>query len=204
VSEVLPKPLPQPLPQSLPKSGRKPVRLLYLLPLGLFACLALVFLMQLESGVDPEAVPSALVGKPAPQFDLPPLAGMGPGLKTADLAGKVTVVNVFASWCAPCRQEHPVLTALAKDPRIRVVAIDYKDKPENAAAFLTELGSPYAAVGVDEKGRAAIDWGVYGVPETFVVGPDSIIRHKFIGPLTAETVASDLMPAIEKALTPSS
>jgi cytochrome c biogenesis protein CcmG/thiol:disulfide interchange protein DsbE len=191
-------------PKADPKPGRKPVRLLYLLPLGLFACLALVFLMQLESGVDPEAVPSALVGKPAPQFDLPPLAGNGPGLKTADLAGKVTVVNVFASWCAPCRQEHPVLTALAKDPRIRVVAIDYKDKPENAAAFLAELGSPYAAIGVDEKGRAAIDWGVYGVPETFVVGPDSIIRHKFIGPLTPEAVAGDLMPVIEKALTPAS
>jgi cytochrome c biogenesis protein CcmG/thiol:disulfide interchange protein DsbE len=134
-------------------------------------------------------------------FDLPPL-GEGEGLKTADLSGKVTVVNVFASWCAPCRQEHPVLTELAKDPRIRLVAINYKDKPENAAAFLAALGNPYAAIGVDERGRTAIDWGVYGVPETFLVGPDGVIRRKFIGALTVESVARDLLPAAADLLTP--
>jgi len=179
------------------------VRLVYLLPLGLFAALALVFLTRLESGVDPEAIPSALVGKPAPAFDLPPLDGLGlPGLKRADLDGKVTVVNIFASWCGPCRQEHPVLSALAKDGRIRVVGINYKDQPGNARRFLADLGNPYAAVGVDERGRTAIDWGVYGVPETFVVGPDGVIRYKFIGPLTPETVERALMPVVEKALTP--
>lgn len=185
------------------KPPRRRVRLVYLLPFGLFAALALIFLTRLESGVDPEAIPSALVGKPAPAFDLAPLDGAGlPGLKRADLDGKVTVVNIFASWCVPCRQEHPILTALAKDPRIRVVGINYKDQPGNARTFLTDLGNPYAAIGVDERGRTAIDWGVYGVPETFLVGPDGVIRYKFIGPLTAETVDRALKPAIEKALQP--
>ena len=183
------------------KPPRKGIRLVYLLPLGLFAALALIFLTRLESGVDPEAIPSALVGKPAPAFDLPPL-GDHPSLKRADLDGEVTVVNIFASWCVPCRQEHPILTALAKDPRIRVVGINYKDQPGNARTFLADLGNPYAAIGVDERGRTAIDWGVYGVPETFLVGPDGVIRYKFIGPLTAETVERALKPAIEKALKP--
>ena len=184
-----------------PRAERKPVRLVYLLPLGFFACLALVFLLRLESGGDPGALPSVLVGKSAPAFDLAPL-GAGDGLKTADLLGRVTVVNVFASWCVPCREEHPVLTELAKDPRLRLVGINYKDKPENARAFLASLGNPYAAIGVDENGRTAIDWGVYGVPETFIVGPDGVIRQKFIGPLTGETVADGVLPAVEKALTP--
>lgn len=187
------------------KPQRRRLRLVYLLPLGLFAALALIFLTRLESGVDPEAVPSALVGKPAPVFDLPPLEGVGlPGVKRADLDGKVTLVNIFASWCVPCRQEHPVLTALAKDPRVRVVGINYKDQPSNARTFLADLGNPYAAIGVDERGRTAIDWGVYGVPETFLVGPDGIIRQKVIGPLTTEMVEKSLKPAIEKALTPAS
>jgi cytochrome c biogenesis protein CcmG/thiol:disulfide interchange protein DsbE len=183
------------------KPRRKGVRLVYLLPFGLFAALALIFLTRLESGVDPEAIPSALVGKSAPAFDLPPL-GEQPGLKRADLDGNVTIVNIFASWCVPCRQEHPILTALAKDTRIRVVGINYKDQPGNARTFVADLGNPYAAIGVDERGRTAIDWGVYGVPETFLVGPDGIIRYKFIGPLTPETVERALKPAIEKAITP--
>ena len=187
---------PEPKPQSR-------LRLVHLLPLGFFLSLALIFLFRLESGVDPEAIPSALVGKPAPAFDLPALDGLGvPALKRADLDGKMTVVNVFASWCVPCRQEHPVLMALAADTRIRVVGINYKDKADNARAFLGELGNPYAAIGVDERGRAAIDWGVYGVPETFLVGADGVIRHKMIGPLTADSVKTELMPEIEKALAP--
>ena len=186
-----------------PKPPRKGVRLVYLLPLGLFVALALIFLSRLESGEDPEAIPSALVGKPAPQFDLPPLVGIAaPGLKRADLDGKVTVVNVFASWCVPCRREHPVLSALAKDQRIRVVGIDYKDQPANAGTFLNGLGNPFSAIGADERGRAAIDWGVYGVPETFLVGPDGIILTKIIGALSDDNVASQLKPAILKALTP--
>ena len=187
-----------------PESKPQPrLRLVHLLPLGFFLSLALIFLFRLESGVDPEAIPSALVGKPAPAFDLPALDGLGvPALKRADLDGKVTVVNVFASWCVPCRQEHAVLTALAGDTRIRLVGINYKDKADNARAFLGELGNPYAAIGVDERGRTAIDWGVYGVPETFLVGADGVILHKMIGPLTPERVKNDLMPEIEKALKP--
>ena len=184
---------------------RKGPRLDYLLQLGFFLSLALIFLLRLESGTDPEAIPSALVGQPAPEFDLPPLDGVGvPGLKRADLDGQVTVVNIFASWCGPCRLEHPILTRLAKDDRIRVVGINYKDQPENALRFLGELGNPYAAIGVDQKGRTAIDWGVYGVPETFVIGRDAVIRYKFIGPLSDDTAKRLLMPEIEKALAPES
>ena len=182
---------------------RKPrkLKLVYLLPLGLFLSLALIFLLRLESGGDPSVIPSALVGQPAPPFDLPPLEGAGvPGFARADLDGHVTVVNIFASWCGPCRVEHPQLVALAADVRIRVVGIDYKDQPANALRFLSELGNPYAAIGVDTRGRAAIDWGVYGVPETFVVDRAGVIRFKFIGPLSAEAVERALMPVIEAAL----
>jgi cytochrome c biogenesis protein CcmG/thiol:disulfide interchange protein DsbE len=182
---------------------RKPrkLKLVYLLPLGLVLSLTLIFLLRLGSGDDPSVVPSALVGQPAPPFELPPLEGAGvPGLARGDLDGQVTVVNIFASWCGPCRVEHPQLVALAADERIRVVGIDYKDQPANALRFLNELGNPYAAIGVDTRGRAAIDWGVYGVPETFVVDRAGVIRFKFIGPLSAETVEGALMPVIEAAL----
>ena len=185
-----------------PQPKGKGPSLLYLLPLGFFVSLVLIFFVQLRSGTDPEAIPSALVGRLAPAFDLPALEGTGvPGLSRADLDGKVTVVNIFASWCAPCRQEHPILTRLSASG-VRVVGINYKDNADNARRFLAELGNPYSAIGVDARGRAAIDWGVYGVPETFVVGPDGVIRHKFIGPLTPEAVRDVLMPAIAKAAAP--
>jgi cytochrome c biogenesis protein CcmG/thiol:disulfide interchange protein DsbE len=177
-----------------------------LLPLIVFAVVAAIFLVSLESGRDPEQIPSVLLGKPAPDFDLPPLDGLAaggqpvPGLKRADLIGHVSLVNVFASWCAPCRQEHAELQELAKDTRYRLVGINYKDKPDNARHFLDELGNPYAAIGVDSRGRTGIDWGVYGVPETFVVGRDGVISYKFIGPITAEGLAATLKPEIEKAL----
>jgi cytochrome c biogenesis protein CcmG/thiol:disulfide interchange protein DsbE len=181
-----------------PKRGP---RLALLLPLGLFVALALIFLARLTSGVDPQAIPSALIGKPAPEFTLPPLEGMElPGLTRADLDGEVTLVNVFASWCGPCRVEHPLLEEFAEDDRIRLVGINYKDQPANARRFLGDLGNPYDAIGVDERGRAAIDWGVYGVPETFVVGPDGIIITKHIGPLTPDAVARTIEPAVERAL----
>ena len=167
------------------------MRILYLVPLFVFAALALLFLVRLYAG-DPSRVPSALIGRSVPAFTLEPLPGLShagqpvPGLSDADLKGRVTVVNVWASWCVPCRQEHPVLVELAKNPVVRVVGINYKDNPENARRFLGSLGNPFAAVGIDPNGRAAIDWGVYGVPETFVVGPDGTIRHKHIGPLQPE------------------
>jgi cytochrome c biogenesis protein CcmG/thiol:disulfide interchange protein DsbE len=175
-----------------PAEGAKPrLRPLYVVPVFFFAGVALLFLVRLYSG-DPSKIPSALIGRPVPSFALEPLSGLVrdgepvPGFADADLKGAVTVVNVWASWCAPCRQEHPLLMELAKDPSIRVVGIDYKDATETARRFLGTFGNPYAAVGVDPNGRAAIDWGIYGVPETFIVGPDGTIRHKQVGPLLPE------------------
>ena len=159
---------------------------LALLPLFLFLGLAAIFLTQLMSGRDTQSIPSALIGQPVPVTSLPPIeAAAVPGIAPEDLKGKVTLLNVFASWCAPCRDEHPVLMELAKDRRFQLIGLNYKDKKVNAAGFLAELGNPYAKIGSDESGRAGIDWGVYGVPETFVIGPDGVIRYKHVGPLDA-------------------
>jgi cytochrome c biogenesis protein CcmG, thiol:disulfide interchange protein DsbE len=171
-------------------------RLIFLLPGIVFLVLAGLFLFQLIQGRNPAEVPSALINKPAPAFSLAPLEGLAvdgkpvPGFSSEDLKGRVTVVNVWASWCGPCRQEHPLLVDLAGDPSVRVVGINQRDNPDNARRFLGTLGNPYAAVGVDPNGRASIDWGVYGVPETFIVGPDGTIRHKHIGPLTPENISA--------------
>lgn len=171
------------------------------LPLILFFGLAGLFLAQLLSGRDAADIPSALIGRQAPETRLPPLEGLGlPGLDSANFAGKVTLVNVWASWCAPCREEHPLLVALSQDRRFTLAGLNYKDSPQNALRFLGSLGNPYDAVGVDTAGRAAIDWGVYGVPETFLVGKDGKILFKHVGPLTQQVVAGKLMPEVEKAL----
>ncbi|MEP5515749.1 MAG: DsbE family thiol:disulfide interchange protein [Bauldia litoralis] len=181
---------------------RRP-RLIMLLPLFVFVALAAGFLIRLETGGNPDAIPSALIGRPAPDFDLPPLEGVArPGLARADLEGGVTVVNVFASWCGPCRIEHPQLMELAKDDGINLVAINYKDQPGNARRFLTDLGNPYAAIGVDPNGRAGIDWGLYGVPETFIIDATGTIRYKHIGPIGEDTLAEVIRPEIEKAMQP--
>ncbi|SCY16423.1 DsbE family thiol:disulfide interchange protein [Microvirga guangxiensis] len=169
-------------------------RLIFILPGVVFLVLAVLFFVQLTSGRNPADLPSALLNKPVPTFSLAPLEGLladgkpVPGFSNEDLKGRVTIVNVWASWCGPCRVEHPLLVDLAKDPSIRLVGINQKDNPDNARRFLGALGNPYAAVGVDPNGRASIDWGVYGVPETFIVGPDGMIRHKHIGPLTPENL----------------
>jgi len=187
--------------------GQPPRRRLLILLVPLFAFLALsaVFFIELLSGKDSSVVPSALIGQPAPQTELPPLEGLAlPGLNPGDFAGKVSVVNVWGSWCMPCRQEHPLLMELAKDDRIRLVGFNYKDQPENARRFLGELGNPFDAVGVDQSGRSAIEWGVYGVPETFLVGPDGKIRYKHVGPFTPASLKSEMMPEIEKALSAAS
>jgi len=179
--------------------------LLVLIPLVAFLGLAVLFIIRLNAG-DPSSIPSALIGHPAPQTNLPPLAGLErdgnpvPGLDGADFKDGVTVVNVWASWCVPCRDEAPLLVALAADRRIRVVGINYKDQPDNARRFLGRFGNPFVANGVDGNGRAAIEWGVYGVPETFVVGRDGRIAYKLIGPITPDNLAQSLKPAIEKAL----
>ena len=176
-------------------------RWLYRLPVLIFLALAALFLLRLLGGGDPSRVPSVLIGKPVPAFALPPIEGLVaqgqpvPGLDSTALKGRVTVINVWGSWCAPCRDEHPLLMELARDPSIRLVGINQKDNPENARRFLGQYGNPFAAVGVDGNGRASIDLGVYGVPETFVVGPDGTIRHKQIGPLSPDT-----LPAFRDAL----
>ncbi|ODT15884.1 MAG: thiol:disulfide interchange protein [Kaistia sp. SCN 65-12] len=176
-------------------------RLAILAPVAIFAALAVIFIIRLEQGGNSSLIPSALINRPVPVTVLPPLAGLDrPGIDSADFIGKVTLVNIWASWCGPCREEHPFLEQLAADKRINLVGINYKDRPTNALAFLGQLGNPYAAVGVDEKGRSSIDWGVYGVPETFVVGRDGTIRYKFVGPLSAESLEKVMMPEIEKAL----
>lgn len=176
-------------------------RLIVLLPLAIFLALAAMFFTQLQSGRDIGAVPSALIGAPAPQTNLPPVDGLGlPGLDSSAFTGKVTLLNVWASWCAPCRQEHPVLMALAQDKRFQIAGLNYKDEPENARRFLGDLGNPFALIGADQKGRTAIDWGVYGVPETFVVGREGKILYKHVGPLDGDSAQRLLMPEIEKAL----
>ena len=189
------------VPTSAPEAPPRR-RIWLLLPLIVFLALVGLFYFRLGAG-DPGRVPSALLNKPVPDFSLPALeGGQGPGLSDEDLATGVYIVNVWASWCGPCRLEHPILMQLAGDKRFQVVGINYKDVPENAARFIGALGIPFAKIGADQNGKTGIDWGVYGVPETFVV-KDGIIVHKFIGPLSDEGLKSDLMPALEKALAPS-
>jgi cytochrome c biogenesis protein CcmG/thiol:disulfide interchange protein DsbE len=179
-------------------------RLAVLIPLAIFVALAVMFLFRLYGG-DPSKLPSALIGRPAPEFVLPGIERLTkdgapvPGLSRADLLGRVTVVNVWASWCVPCRDEHPMLLELAKNPDIRVVGINYKDQPENARRFLGTLGNPFAAIGVDSAGRAAIDWGVYGVPESVIVAPDGTIASPHVGPLSAEALAGPFASALKRA-----
>jgi cytochrome c biogenesis protein CcmG/thiol:disulfide interchange protein DsbE len=177
---------------------------LALIPLIVFAGFAAIAGKMLYdqdvNGLDVSAIPSALIGKTAPSLALPPLEGSNmPALTDAALKGKLTLVNVFASWCVPCRQEHPMLKQLATDSRLNVVAINYKDRNDNALRFLGELGNPYKAIGVDPNGKAAIDWGVYGIPESYLVGPDGKILYKKVGPFDERSVTQDLMPAIAKA-----
>jgi cytochrome c biogenesis protein CcmG/thiol:disulfide interchange protein DsbE len=175
------------------------------LPLLGFIALAGLFLARLHGG-DPSKIPSALLGHPAPQTPLPPLPGLVsngaqvPGLDPEVFKGKVSVVNVWASWCVPCHDEAPLLTELSKDQRLQLVGINYKDAPENARRFLGRYGNPFSVVGIDGNGRASIEWGVYGVPETFVVGRDGRIRYKLVGPLTPQNFDSVLKTEIDKAL----
>ena len=180
-------------------------RILVLVPLAVFLALTALFLVRLFSG-DPSRIPSALIGRPAPAVDLPAVAGLErdgkpiPGIAAADFRGTVTVVNIWASWCIPCHDEAPFLLELAGDTRIRLVGINYKDQPDNARRFLNRYGNPFAASGADQNGRAAIEWGVYGVPETFLVGRDGRIAYKLVGPLNAQNFESEMKTAIEKAL----
>jgi cytochrome c biogenesis protein CcmG/thiol:disulfide interchange protein DsbE len=173
-------------------------RLIAVIPMVIFAALVVLLYLRLGGG-DPSRLPSALIGKPAPALVLPPLENVAlPGLEPKDFQGRVTLINVWGSWCGPCREEHRFLTRLAADSRLRLVGINYKDTPENARRFLARYGNPFAAIGVDASGRTAIEWGVYGVPETFLVGRDGRIAYKHVGPITEQTLPA-VQAEIERA-----
>jgi cytochrome c biogenesis protein CcmG/thiol:disulfide interchange protein DsbE len=180
-------------------------RLVVFVPLVLFLGLAVLFFLRLGAG-DVSRIPSALIGREVPATTLPPVAGLVrdgapvPGIDATTFQGAVTVLNVWASWCVPCADEAPLLVKLAADKRVRVVGINYKDNPDNARRFLGRYGNPFVANGADGSGRASIEWGVYGVPETFVIGRDGRIAYKLIGPITPDNLDTALKPAIEKAL----
>jgi cytochrome c biogenesis protein CcmG, thiol:disulfide interchange protein DsbE len=180
-------------------------RIVVLLPLAVFLGLAALFFVRLGAG-DASRIPSVLIGRDAPATDLPPVAGLErdgkavPGLASGDFKGAITVLNVWASWCVPCHDEAPVLMQLARDPRIRLVGINYKDQADNARRFLGRYGNPFVASGADVSGRAAIEWGVYGVPETFIIGRNGKIAFKLVGPVTPENIEQVVKPEIEKAL----
>jgi cytochrome c biogenesis protein CcmG/thiol:disulfide interchange protein DsbE len=179
-------------------------KLLFLLPMALFTMLLVAFAIGLNH--DPSLLPSAMINRPAPNFDLPGLYDPATGLARKDLAGGVTLVNFFASWCAPCREEQPALMALARQPGIILDGIAYKDKPEASRRFLGELGNPYRRIGVDRDGNTAINFGVYGVPETYVVDASGDIRYRHVGPLSQADVDRKILPMIarlaNKAKTP--
>lgn len=166
------------------------------IPLIAFA--VMVVFLGIGLTMDPREIPSPLIGKPVPQFNLPAVKGRALGLATADLRGQVSMVNVFASWCVACRDEHPLWVALSKKNIVPVHGLNYKDKPDDAQAWLGQLGDPYTRTGADIDGRVGIDWGVYGVPETFVIDKQGRIAYKHIGPITEAVLRDTLLPMIAK------
>ena len=184
-------------------SSKLLIRVLMALPLTLFGVLAVVFFFRVTSGEDISQIPSVLINKQAPVFELVALDGLTnvegqvPGFATENLSGQISLVNVFASWCVPCRQEHPLLLELARRDDIQIVGINKDDAPHNALQFLFELGNPYDRVGVDRNGRISLNWGVYGVPETFLVDAEGCIRAKHIGVLTEAAMVQNINPLIE-------
>lgn len=169
---------------------------LYFLPLLVFLGISIYFAIGL--GKDPREIPSALIDKPVPQFELPPLMEDLPGLASADFGGEVVMVNVFASWCIPCRIEHPLITRLAEDGILPVYGLNWKDEKADALAWLNELGNAYTRIGWDLSGRVGIDWGVYGVPESYIVGKQGRIRYKHVGPISREALNETILPIIRE------
>jgi cytochrome c biogenesis protein CcmG/thiol:disulfide interchange protein DsbE len=181
---------------ALTPGRRKAFRLRYGLPIIVFVVLALVLSWALNR--DPRTIPLALTGLPVPQFTLPPVKGRAFGLSSADLMGGISLVNVFASWCVECRAEHPLLLRLKADAIVPIHGLNYKDLPDEAARWLNTFGDPYTRTGADLNGRVAIDWGVYGVPETFVTTKDGRIAHKQIGPISPEAMEDTILPLIRR------
>jgi cytochrome c biogenesis protein CcmG/thiol:disulfide interchange protein DsbE len=168
----------------------------FLIPLVVFVLMAGFLAVGLK--LDPREVPSPLIDKPAPAFNLPLLHDPAAKLATEQMKGKIWVLNVFASWCTPCLAEHPLVMQLAKQPNVKVIGLNYKDRPEDAKAWLRKHGDPYESIVVDADGRVGIDYGVYGVPETFVIDDQGVIRHKQIGPITPQALKEDILPLLAK------
>ena len=185
-------------PAGLPPAAAAtlPPRWRRFLPLAAFALLAVLLGVGLT--LKPREVPSPFIGKPAPAFTLPLLADPARSFSPESMRGQVWLLNVWASWCAPCRDEHPLLVALARETGVPIVGLNYKDDPRNAQEWLLRLGDPYRATAMDRDGRTGIDWGVYGVPETFLVDRDGVLRHKVIGPLTREAWNRDVLPLVQR------
>ena len=177
---------------------RRRTALLFWGPVVVFAGLAVALAWGLTR--DPKVLPSALIDKPVPEFNLPPVKGRTSGLASADLSGEVSIVNVFASWCLPCKAEHPIWMDLKARNVVPIHGLNYKDTPDDASAWLNRLGDPYKRTGADLDGRVALDWGVYGVPETFIVSADGRIAYKHVGPVTQEIVDGTLMPIVDRLL----
>lgn len=174
-------------------------RLIFLLPIAIVAVLVAIFWIGLDPKRDKTALPSALIGKPAPAVDLAGIVDGAPRLTLTQFKGQLVAVNFFASWCLPCRAEHPLLKQITSEFGVPVLGIAWKDKPEAAQAFLAELGDPYAATGDDPNGRTGIDFGLTGVPETFLIGADGTVLYRFAGPLSPDGLRAELAPAIAEA-----
>ena len=172
-----------------------------LIPLIAFIALALLLFVgvRMNSGKDNSAIPSPLIGKPAPQFSLPVLNAPGKIIKTNDLLGQAYLLNVWGSWCPACQIEHPVITELAESGKVRVIGYNYKDETDAANRWLQQFGNPYDTILVDEPGRAALDWGIYGAPETFLIDAKGIVRWKHVGPITREIIEQEILPTLESA-----
>ena len=181
------------------EESRRPARVsrvLAFLPLSVALLLGLAFWWGLQNNDD--RLPSALLGRPVPEFSLPPVGGQGEGLSSDDLRGEVSLVNVWASWCVPCRTEMPLLVELAEAGTVTIYGINYKDDSEAALSFLEELGNPYTQIGADTNGRVAVDWGVYGVPETFIIDAKGRIAYKHIGPFDERSLEEEILPIVAR------
>lgn len=172
-----------------------PIRITFVVPVVLFLGLALALGWGLTR--NSREIPSTLIDKPVPAFNLPPVKGLALGLSDSNLRGEVSLVNVFASWCVPCRAEHPLFMRLAESGTVPIHGINYKDRPDDAAEWLETLGNPYVRTGADRDGRVGIDWGVYGVPETYVITKDGMIAYKHIGRVTPQVLDATILPLIE-------
>ncbi len=183
-------------PSTFPDASATRRRLLLALPATGFVALAGIFVLGLNH--DPSKLPSTLIGKKVPEFDLPPVKGRTLGLSSRNLLGEASLVNVFASWCVACREEHPVFMQLTSRKLVPLHGLNYKDAPDDAAQWLNTMGDPYIRTGADLNGRVAVDWGVYGVPETFVVGADGTIAYKHIGAVTDQALNGTILPMVER------